>query len=182
MLCLLFPVLVFVMLLIWISDGRPIFYLRRVVGSQGEFDAYKFRTMCRDADAILESDLELRDVFARNFKLKSDPRVTSLGQWLRKYSLDEVPQLVNVVKGQMSLVGPRMISAQELDKYGEYQELLRAVKPGITGYWQIQGRQKVSYDERVRMDVYYITHWTLGLDLWILLSTPWKVIEGKGAY
>jgi lipopolysaccharide/colanic/teichoic acid biosynthesis glycosyltransferase len=182
LLCLLSPVLLVLVVLLWIRDGMPIFYLRRVIRSGGEFDAYKFRTMCRDADVILQADPELREAFASNFKLKSDPRVTGLGKWLRKYSLDEVPQLINVLKGQMSLVGPRIITAEELCKYGEYQDLLMSVKPGLTGYWQISGRQEVSYEERVNMDMYYVTHWTLGMDLRILINTPWKVIKGKGAY
>jgi lipopolysaccharide/colanic/teichoic acid biosynthesis glycosyltransferase len=182
LLCLLSPVLLVLVLLIWTRDGLPIFYLRRVCGSGPGFNAYKFRTMCREADEILQADPELRKAFAKDFKLKSDPRVTGLGEWLRKYSLDEVPQLINVLKGQMSLVGPRMITAEELGKYGQYQDLLLSVKPGLTGYWQIRGRQDVSYEERVNMDVYYLTHWTLGVDLKILINTPWKVIKGKGAY
>ena len=182
LLCLLSPVLLVVALLVWISDGPPVFYPRRVIGSRGEFNAYKFRTMLRNADAILAADPELRDAFTRNFKLKSDPRVTHVGIWLRKYSLDELPQLVNVLRGQMSLVGPRMITAEELSKYGQYQELLVRVKPGLTGYWQVRGRQDVSYEERVRMDVQYITHWSLGLDLIILFETPLRVIRGEGAY
>jgi lipopolysaccharide/colanic/teichoic acid biosynthesis glycosyltransferase len=182
LLSLLSPLFLFVLTLIWISDGLPIFYLRRVVGSGGEFDAYKFRTMCRDADAILQADPELREAFTQNFKLRSDPRVTPIGRWLRKFSLDELPQLVNVLKGQMSLVGPRMITAQELGKYGQYQDLLMTVQPGLTGYWQTRGRQDISYEERVRMDVHYIIHWTLGLDLRILFETPWRVIKGGGAY
>ena len=182
LLCLLSPLLLFVALLIVFTDGFPICYLRRVVGSRGEFNAYKFRTMCRDADAVLELNPELREAFRQNFKLQSDPRVTRVGVWLRKYSLDELPQLVNVVKGQMSLVGPRMITAEELSKYGEYQDLLVTVRPGLTGYWQTRGRQDVSYEERVRMDVHYIRQWNLALDLKILLETPWKVIKGKGAY
>lgn len=182
LLCLLSPVLLVLALLIWIRDGRPILHLRRVCGSGSGFNAYKLRTMCRNADEILQADPELRKAFARNFKLKSDPRVTRLGEWLRKYSLDELPQLLNVLKGQMSLVGPRIITAEELCKYGEYQTLLLGVKPGLTGYWQIKGRQDVSYEERINMDVYYVTHWTLGMDLMILINTPWKVINGKGAY
>jgi lipopolysaccharide/colanic/teichoic acid biosynthesis glycosyltransferase len=182
LLCLLSPVFLVVALLVWLRDGRPVFYPRRVVGARGEFNAYKFRTMLRNADAILAADAELRDAFTRDFKLKSDPRVTQIGARLRKYSLDELPQLVNVLRGQMSLVGPRMITAEELSKYGQYQELLVRVKPGLTGYWQVRGRQDVSYDERVRMDVEYITHWSLGLDLMILLETPLRVIRGEGAY
>jgi lipopolysaccharide/colanic/teichoic acid biosynthesis glycosyltransferase len=182
LLCLLSPMFLVVALLIWISDGRPVLYPRRVVGSRGEFDAYKFRTMLRNADAILAADPELRDAFTRDFKLKSDPRVTQVGTWLRKYSLDELPQLVNVLRGQMSLVGPRMITKEELSKYGQYRELLVTVKPGLTGYWQVRGRQDVSYEERVRMDVQYITQWSLGLDLMILFQTPFRVIRGEGAY
>jgi lipopolysaccharide/colanic/teichoic acid biosynthesis glycosyltransferase len=171
-----------VALLVWVSDGIPVFHLRRVVGPKGEFDAYKFRTMCRNADAILKSDVGLRETFTLNFKLTSDPRITPLGAWLRKYSLDELPQLINVLNGQMSLVGPRMVTVEELCKYGRYQKLLVSVKPALTGYWQIRGRQDVSYEERVRLDVFYITHWTLGLDLKILLATPWQVFHGRGAY
>lgn len=182
LLLLLSPVLLVVSLMLCIADGFPIVYLRRVIGGSGEFDAYKFRTMRRDADAILQSDPELRTAFNRAFKLRSDPRITRLGAWLRKFSLDELPQLVNVLKGQMSLVGPRMITKEELSKYGKYDGLLRSVKPGLTGYWQVRGRQDVSYEERVNMDVYYINQWTLAFDLWILLQTPWKVIRGKGAY
>lgn len=182
LLCLLSPVFLVVALLVWISDGRPILYPRRVVGPRGEFNAYKFRTMLRNADAILAADPALRDAFKKDFKLKSDPRVTRVGAYLRKWSLDELPQLANVFTGQMSLVGPRMITAPELSKYGPYQELLLSVRPGLTGYWQIQGRQDVSYEERVRMDVHYITNWSLGLDLNILVKTPMRVIRGEGAY
>jgi lipopolysaccharide/colanic/teichoic acid biosynthesis glycosyltransferase len=182
LLCSLSVLLIFIACLIVITDGVPIMYRRRVIGIEGEFDAYKFRTMCRNADAILEADPKLRTEFARNFKLQWDPRVTRLGAWLRKYSLDELPQLFNVVTGQMSLVGPRMITGPELAKYGDYQDLLKSVKPGLTGYWQTRGRQETTYEERVRMDVHYITHQTLGLDLLILLQTPWTVIKGKGAY
>jgi len=182
LLCVLFPLLLFISLLVVFADGFPIIYLRRVLGVDGEFDAYKFRTMYRNADAMLDASPRLRDEFTQNFKLRSDPRVTRVGGWLRKYSLDELPQLINVLKGQMSLVGPRMITAEELAKYGEYQNLLVSVQPGLTGYWQTRGRQDVSYEERVQMDLYYITHWTLGLDLTILLSTPLAVLKGKGAY
>ena len=176
------PLMLIVVLVLWISDGRPIFYLRRVMGTRGEFSAYKFRSMCRNADAVLQSNPTLAQEFAQQFKLKSDPRVTRVGRWLRKYSIDELPQLVNVLKGQMSLVGPRMITAQELCKYGECQSLILSVQPGITGYWQTRGRQQTSYEERVEMDIYYITHWNLRLDLRILLETPLTVLRGKGAY
>jgi lipopolysaccharide/colanic/teichoic acid biosynthesis glycosyltransferase len=181
-LVLLSPLLLVLAFLIRLTDGSPIIHRRRVVGPSGDFDAYKFRTMVRDADALLAADPELRQAFSVQFKLKSDPRVTRLGEWLRKYSLDELPQLINVFVGQMSLVGPRMITASELTKYGVYRELLLTVKPGLTGYWQVRGRQNVSYEERVQMDMHYITSWSLLLDFIILLQTPAKVIFGHGAY
>jgi lipopolysaccharide/colanic/teichoic acid biosynthesis glycosyltransferase len=179
---LLSPLFLAVACLVLLFDGAPIVYRRRVIGPRGEFDAYKFRTMIRDADAVLAADAELSRAFTHQFKLKSDPRVTRMGTWLRKCSLDELPQLLNVFKGQMSLVGPRMITSAELHKYLPYEELLLTVKPGITGYWQVGGRQEVSYTERVRMDVHYITNWSLWLDLKILLRTPSRVIHARGAY
>jgi len=138
--------------------------------------------MRRDADRLLVEDEQLRAAFDGNFKLKRDPRITQLGRFLRKFSLDELPQLFNVLRGQMSLVGPRMITAPELSKYGEYQELLLTVKPGLTGFWQVHGRQEVSYSERVRMDIQYILSWSLKKDIELLLRTPWQVLRGRGAY
>jgi lipopolysaccharide/colanic/teichoic acid biosynthesis glycosyltransferase len=179
---LLLPLFILVACLVRLIDGPPIIYRRRVVGPKGEFDAFKFRTMVRDADLILQNDRSLQELFFQNFKLKADPRVTKLGAILRKYSLDELPQLINVIRGEMSLVGPRMITEPELDKYGEYQQLLLTVKPGLTGFWQVHGRQDVSYSERVRMDVEYIRHWRLRMDLEILLLTPLRILRGKGAY
>ena len=182
LIALLAPIFLVVGALVLIFDGRPLIYRRRVVGPSGQFDAFKFRTMQRDADRMLERDKLLHNAFRENYKLKSDPRVTPLGAILRKFSLDELPQLFNVLLGQMSLVGPRMITAAELEKYGEYQDLLLTVKPGLTGYWQVYGRQEVSYAERVRMDVEYISNWTARLDIKLLLLTPLRVIRGKGAY
>jgi lipopolysaccharide/colanic/teichoic acid biosynthesis glycosyltransferase len=182
LIALLSPVFTLLLLLIALVDGTPVIYRRRVVGPTGQFDAFKFRSMHRNADAILEANSALRQAFSQNFKLKSDPRVTKLGSFLRKYSLDELPQLFNVLCGQMSLVGPRMITAPELEKYGPYRDLLLTMKPGITGHWQVRGRQDVSYSERVRMDVEYITHWRVQADLKILMITPLRVITGRGAY
>jgi lipopolysaccharide/colanic/teichoic acid biosynthesis glycosyltransferase len=179
---LLMPLLVFLGLIVLIDDGWPIIYRRRVLGKDGEFDAFKFRSMRRDADAILTTDEALRSEFEQNFKLRKDPRLTRAGALLRKFSFDELPQLFNVARGQMSLVGPRMISPPEIEKYGPHRELLLSVKPGITGYWQVWGRQEVSYSERVNMDVYYIENWSLGMDIDILLRTPVKVIKREGAY
>jgi lipopolysaccharide/colanic/teichoic acid biosynthesis glycosyltransferase len=176
------PVFLLTVVLVLSIEGTPVIYRRRVVGRDGEFDAFKFRTMHRDADRRLEQDEHLRQAFHENFKLKCDPRVTRLGALLRKFSLDELPQLFNVLMGQMTLVGPRMITAPELEKYGEHQYELRKVKPGLTGYWQVYGRQDVSYAERVRMDLEYIRNRSLWMDFKLLGLTPIRVIRGRGAY
>src|SRR6266478_2187873 len=182
MIVLLAPVLVVVAALVALEGGWPIIYRRRDVGTHDEFDAYKFRTMKHDADEVLAADPELRAEFEKNFKLKKDPRLTRWGAILRRSSLDELPQLFNVLMGQMSLVGPRMVTPAELEKYGTFKELRRTVKPGITGYWQVHGRQEVRYEERVRMDKYYIENWSLGMDVKILMKTPLKVLRKEGAY
>lgn len=168
--------------LICLEDGRPIIHRRRVIGPKGEFDAFKFRTMRQDADSILANDPVLLREYQRNFKLAHDPRVTKLGSFLRKFSIDELPQLFNVLRGQMSLVGPRMITSAELMKYGNHKDLLLSCKPGLTGYWQVFGRQNVSYEERVRMDVYYLLNWSLGMDVRLLFRTPLKVLKMEGAW
>lgn len=179
---ILSPVFLVAAVLVALEGGRSIIYRRHVVGMRGEFDAFKFRSMREDGDAILAADTALKAEFEQNFKLKNDPRVTRVGAFLRKSSLDELPQLLNVLKGQMSLVGPRMITPEELERYGKYKQLRRGVKPGITGYWQVHGRQDVSYEERIRMDVHYVMNWSLKLDLEILLKTPVKVLRKEGAY
>ena len=181
-LVLLSPVLLLIALCVKLDDGGPVFYRRRVVGRKGEFDAFKFRTMVTNAEAVLNADPELRKQYERSFKLKNDPRVTRTGRWLRKYSLDELPQLLNVLMRQMSLVGPRMFTPDELKRCGKAGELILKVRPGITGYWQVNGRQNVSFTEHVAMDVYYVEHWNLWMDLGILLKTPRKAISGEGAY
>lgn len=180
-LLLLFPILLIIAVLVKLQDGGPILYRRQVVGIKGPFHAFKFRSMHPGADSRLQGDTALRKLFEENFKLKDDPRITRIGAFLRKYSLDEIPQLVNVLLGQMSLVGPRMITAEELEKYGKYQQWVLSVRPGLTGYWQVNGRQKVGYSQRVEMDVLYIQRWSLRLDVSILLQTPWKVLKGEGA-
>lgn len=176
------PLFILVSLIVLMDDGRPVIYRRRVMGTKGEFDAYKFRSMKRDAEVILARDPALKIKFEQNFKLENDPRLTWSGLFLRKLSLDELPQLFNVLRGQMSLVGPRMVSPAELGKYGDHKQLLISVKPGLTGYWQVNGRQNVGYEERVRMDLHYINNWSLTLDLKILLKTPYAVLKKEGAY
>lgn len=176
------PLIAVLGLLVKAHDSGPVFYRRRVVGPKGYFDAFKLRTMRVDADEILRADPALRREFEPNFKLKGDPRVTRLGGLLRRTSLDELPQLWNVLKGEMSLVGPRMISPAELARYGEAAWIFNQVKPGLTGYWQIYGRQEVPYKQRVEMDLYYVQNWSLAMDLIILIKTPLRVLRGAGAY
>jgi exopolysaccharide biosynthesis polyprenyl glycosylphosphotransferase len=182
-LVLISPLLLAIALAVKLDSPGPVFYRRRVMGRSGRpFDAFKFRTMRTDGDAILAAHPELQAELAHNYKLKDDPRVTRLGAFLRKWSLDELPQLLNVLARQMSLVGPRMISAAELEEYGKWDMNLLTVWPGITGLWQISGRSDVTYDERVRLDMHYIRNYTIWLDLQILLRTVPAVLKGKGAY
>jgi exopolysaccharide biosynthesis polyprenyl glycosylphosphotransferase len=177
------PTLLLIALLIKLDSPGPVIYKRRVMGSNGrQFDAYKFRTMHVNGDQILSNYPELLKELAEKHKLKNDPRITRVGRILRKFSLDELPQLLNVVKRDMSLVGPRMISPAELAMYDEWGLNLLTVLPGITGLWQASGRSDVSYDERVRLDMHYIRNWTIWLDLQILLQTIPAVLFQRGAY
>ena len=165
------------------EDGGPIIHRRRVLGRGGvEFDAFKFRSMRLDAEEILLQDDALKRQFEVSYKLKQDPRLTRIGRLIRKYSLDEFPQFVNVLQGQMSLVGPRMITPPELEKYGPWQSKLLIAKPGMTGLWQVKGRQTLPYDERVNMDMFYIDSWSIWLDLYLLILTVCKAPGGQGAY
>jgi lipopolysaccharide/colanic/teichoic acid biosynthesis glycosyltransferase len=177
--------------LVLIASPGPIFHRRRVLAWQPNyewgtrpktFDAFKFRTMIVNADEYLARHPNLQEEFEKDYKLKDDPRVTPIGHHLRRLSLDELPQLVNVLRGQMSLVGPRMISPPELIMYGDYGKKLLSVKPGLTGLWQVSGRQNVSYAERVRLDMHYIDHRSLALDIQILFKTVACVLKRKGAY
>ena len=177
------PMLVIIALLIYFDSPGPIVYRRRVMGLNGrQFDAFKFRTMHVNGDEILDNHPDLKRELARNHKLKEDPRITNFGKLLRKTSLDELPQLFNVLLGDMSLVGPRMIAPDEMAKYDRWGMNLLTVRPGITGLWQVSGRSDVSYEERVNLDMRYIRHWTIWLDLFILIQTVPAVLFGRGAY
>lgn len=169
-------------LAIWVKlhDGGPAFFRRRVIGPKGEFGAFKLRTMRVDADEVLQSDAILRRRFEVNFKLKDDPRITSVGVKLRRSGLDELPQFWNVLKGEMSLIGPRMITPIELKKYGDAAWIFSEMKPGLTGYWQISGDQQAGYTRRVEMDLFYTENWSLLFDLEILIKTPARVLRGSG--
>ncbi len=180
---LISPLLVVIGALVKLTSPGPIIHRRRVMGVNGkQFDAFKFRTMYVNGDEILAGDQELQEKLARDHKLKDDPRVTPVGGILRKFSLDELPQLINVLRNEMSLVGPRMISPAEMKKYDQWGLNLLTVKPGITGLWQTSGRSDISYRERVRMDMHYIRNWTIWSDLQLLWQTVPAVLRGRGAY
>ncbi len=177
------PLLALLALAIKLDSPGPVIYRRRVMGLNGkQFDAFKFRTMHVNGDRILDQHPELKAELARTHKLKNDPRVTRVGVFLRKFSLDELPQLLNVLAGEMSLVGPRMIAPQEMAQYNQWGLNLLTVRPGLTGLWQVSGRSDVSYEDRVRLDMYYIRNWTIWLDLQILFQTFPAVIRSRGAY
>ncbi len=180
-LILFLPFFAVLALLIKLDSPGPILYRRRVVGQgKHEFDAFKFRTMHIDGDRRLTPALS--EELESYGKLKEDPRITRIGAWLRRYSLDELPQLLNVLRGQMSLIGPRMITIQELAKFGKWQHNLATVKPGLTGLWQVSGRSDLSYEERVRLDMHYIRNHSIWLDLQILFQTIPALLSGRGAY
>ena len=182
-LVLLSPLLPLIALMVKLDSPGPVLHRRRVLGRSGKpFDAFKFRTMLVNADDVLARDPELREAFEKGFKLKEDPRVTRVGRFLRRTSLDELPQLINVLRGEMSLVGPRMVAPDEASRYGKWQLNLLTVKPGITGPWQVQGRSDIPYEERVRLSMHYIRDYSIWLDLEILLRTFLVVLAGKGAY
>jgi lipopolysaccharide/colanic/teichoic acid biosynthesis glycosyltransferase len=164
-------------LLIKLHDGGPAFFRRRVVGPGGEFDAFKLRTMRMDADDILRQNEALRRQFEVNFKLQDDPRVTRIGAVLRGSGLDELPQLWNVLRGEMSLVGPRMVTPAELKRYKDAAWIFSSIKPGITGYWQVQGDQEAGYERRISMDVFYAENWSFWFDLKILIRTPLRALR-----
>ncbi|MFL5662688.1 MAG: sugar transferase [Ktedonobacteraceae bacterium] len=179
---LLIPVFLIIAIYIKLDDGGNILHFREVVGLHGRrFYALKFRTMRKDADAYLVKHPELMRKYLRNMKLDRDPRITKAGRFLRKTSLDELPQLFNVLVGQMSLVGPRIIHPSELPRYGEWSQKRLSIKPGITGLWQISGRQHISYDERVLLDMRYIDNRSLIVDFTILLKTLKVFIVHTGA-
>lgn len=181
------PFLLILYIIVYIdTKGKPIFKQRRIGQNGKSFNIYKFRTMVANSDKILqdllENNPEIRDEWEKEFKLKNDPRITKLGNFLRKTSLDELPQLINVFQGKMSLVGPRPIIKKEIEKYGNYFEYFKLVKPGITGLWQVSGRNDIDYDERVQLDVWYSRNWSIELDFIILIKTVVVVLFKKGSY
>ncbi|MCC6177664.1 MAG: sugar transferase [Chloroflexi bacterium] len=175
------PILALLVVLIRFDMNEPAIYRRRVVGRSGRtFDAFKFRTMISDR-RLSQIPTPFPDR-RQTDKSPHDPRITRLGRLLRRASLDELPQLVNVLRGEMSLIGPRMVSPEEIGRYGKWQMNLLTVKPGITGPWQVRGRSDIAYEERVRLSTEYIRNYSIWLDLQILLQTIPAVLGGRGAY
>jgi exopolysaccharide production protein ExoY len=186
-LAFLMPLFGLIALLIKISDGGPVFYRHWRLGhARRRFACLKFRTMVLDGDEVLRHHLMASSSAAREWvetrKLKSDPRVTTIGAVLRKLSLDELPQLINILRGEMSIVGPRPIVSDEVKKYGSHAELYFKARPGLTGLWQISGRNDKSYDERVALDCIYVRGWSLSTDIIIIAKTIPAVLTSRGTY
>ena len=181
------PILGVLSLVVMMSTPGPIFYSHRRIGRNGAFfSMWKFRTMCENSAEVLDDYLtrhpEARAEWSRTHKLRYDPRVTTIGRLLRRYSLDELPQIWNVLAGKMTLVGPRPIVAAEVEKYGEGFRFYRRVKPGLTGLWQVSGRSQLTYPQRVQLDCDYVDRWSMRRDFVILLRTFLSVVNQDGAY
>ncbi|AEE16621.1 undecaprenyl-phosphate galactose phosphotransferase WbaP [Treponema brennaborense] len=170
-----------------ISSPGPVFYGHKRVGKNGKpITTWKFRSMITNSQEVLERILatnpEMRAEWEKDRKFKNDPRVTKIGKLLRNTSLDELPQLWNILCGNMSFIGPRPVTEPELEKYGANADFILSVKPGLSGMWQISGRSDTGYEERILLDTYYIQNWSIWLDIWIIIKTVWVVLKGKGAY
>ncbi|WP_155298770.1 undecaprenyl-phosphate galactose phosphotransferase WbaP [Deinococcus kurensis] len=184
---LLIPILIIITIAIYFDSPGPVIYRARRLGKNGRnFDCFKFRSMHQDAEErlqqILDSNIEMKEEYEKYHKLKEDPRVTRVGSVLRRFSLDELPQIYNVIMGDMSLIGPRPYLPREQEKMGAMVQFISQVSPGMTGYWQVSGRSSSTFDERLDMDRFYITNWTPWLDVIILIRTFIVVFAGKGAY
>jgi len=181
------PLMVLVACLVYVVDPGPIFFAHRRLGKDGRtFPCLKFRSMVTDAEfrlqKLLATDAEAREEWARDYKLRRDPRITPIGNFLRKSSIDELPQIFNVLRGEMSIVGPRPIVEGEVERYGRYFVDYSRVKPGITGLWQVSGRNNVSYRRRVALDVSYARNKSVVLDLRILVMTVPAVFMARGSF
>lgn len=189
------PLLIVTAIIIKLTSPGPVFAdTPKRVGQNGElFYAYKFRSMIVNAFELLRTDPRFREAFKEqqeggNYKIMRDPRITPIGHIIRKHSIDEIPQLFNVLKGEMSIVGPRPYYPDELEKQQKkfpgtekYVKKMLTAKPGITGYWQVSGRSNVAFDKRIKLDAYYAHKKSILLDIFILLKTPWIMLTGKGA-
>ncbi len=179
----LLPLFIVLAILVKLDSKGPIFFSHKRIGKNGKIiGIYKFRSMVSNSEEIFKNFTEeQKKEFEKNFKLDDDPRITKIGGFLRKTSLDELPQLLNIIKGDMSVVGPRPIVRAEVEKYGVCADKLFSVKPGLTGFWQANGRSDTTYEERVQMDMYYIDNRSFLLDIRIILKTVISVIRKEGA-
>lgn len=182
-LIILSPIFLILAIIIKIDSRGSVFFKHKRIGKNGKYIyIYKFRTMVNNAEELLKKfDEKQKEEFEKNFKLDNDPRITKIGNFLRKTSLDELPQLINILKGDMSLVGPRPVVDGEIDKYGFKKNKFLSVTPGLTGYWACNGRSDIDYDERIKMELYYVDHCSLILDIKIILKTVIAVIKKEGA-
>ena len=179
------PVFLILALLIRLDSKGPIFYTQKRLGKNGEtFDSIKFRTMFDNAEEkleeLLEDDSDAAAEYEKYHKLANDPRITRVGKFLRRYSLDELPQLFNVVKGDMNLIGPRSYMPSELPVMGDTAKIILKVRPGLTGWWQVMGRNSTLFKERLQLDEYYISNWSIWLDVYIIIKTVWVIGKGEG--
>ena len=185
MLLFAWPVFIILACLVKISSKGPVLYSQKRLGkSEKQFDSYKFRTMHENAEEklqeLLANDPAANREYRKFHKLANDPRVTRIGKFLRRYSLDELPQLINVIKGDMNLIGPRSYLPRELPAMGEYAKVVLKVKPGVTGWWQVMGRNATSFEQRLQLDEYYISNWSVWLDIYIVIKSVWVVLHGQG--
>lgn len=177
------PILVLVAIAIKLDSPGKVIYTQNRVGENGKmFKMYKFRSMVSNSDEVFKcfSD-EMKKKFEENYKLDKDPRITKIGTFIRKTSLDELPQLLNIIKGELSLVGPRPLVEKEIEKYGTQKDKFLSIKPGVTGYWQVNGRSAVTYKDRINMELFYIDNRSLLLDLKIVFLTIGTVLSRNGA-
>ena len=177
------PFFLIISLLIKVTSKGPVFFVHERVGLNGKkFKLIKFRTMVNNAEEMIASfSPEQKKEWKENYKLKDDPRITKIGKFLRRTSLDELPQLINILKGDMSIVGPRPVVDEELNWYGDKKDKLLSVKPGLTGWWAVNGRSNVPYPERCDLELYYVDHISFALDVKIILKTLGAIIKKDGA-
>ncbi len=182
-LVILSPVFLLLAILIKVNSKGSVFFAHTRIGKDGKkFKMYKFRTMYENAEEMIKNfSPEQKKEWEENYKLKEDPRITSIGKILRKTSLDELPQIINIIKGDLSIIGPRPVIDRELEKYGESKEKFLSITPGLTGYWQANGRSETTYKQRMKMELYYVDHISLRLDLQIFFKTFVSVFKREGA-
>jgi len=183
---ILLPFMAVIALLIVLDSPGPVIYAQERMGRKGKlFPCYKFRTMQVGAEAVLKVMLETNPAANEEYqlyhKLSNDPRITRVGRFLRKFSLDELPQMWNIVTGDLSLVGPRAYMPSECTDMGDYASLILRISPGLTGWWQVMGRHSTTFDERLHLDEYYLSNWSLWMDVFILIKTLWILLSGRGA-